>query len=222
MKLRQELLAMIGALLALNLLMAVAAVGLLSRMSPVTETILQENAYSMRAAEDVLIELARLGDEPSEPGDRMRVLKALERASNNITEPEERPAITAIQTQIEAALAGNRDARLQVVKQLEVLLSINRDAMERVDTHAQHLGRSGAWAVVIIGVLFFAMSLAVLGRLQRRFLDPLIELHDTLMAAGHGDPWRRCRKLDAPVELNEVAATINHLLDERLREQSQT
>lgn len=221
MKLRQELLAMIGALLALNLLMAVGAVALLSRMAPVIGTMLQENAFSMHAAEDMLAEFARLGDEPSEPANRLRVLNALERANSNVTEGDEPAVLSAIQTQIEAALAGNREARLRVVKQLELLLSINRTAMQRVDTNAQHLGQSGAWAVVIVGVLFFALSLAVLGRLQRRFLDPLVELHDTLMAAGHGDPWRRCRKLDAPVELNEVAATINHLLDERLREQSE-
>lgn len=218
MKLRQELLAMIGALLALNLLMAVGAVALLSRMAPVIGTILQENAFSMHAAEDMLVELAGAGDQPLAPVGRQRVLSALERAESNVTEAEEPAVIAAIHGQIEAALAGDREARVRVVTELERLLSINRTAMEVVDANAQHMGQSGAWAVVIAGVLFFALSLAVLGRLQRRFLDPLVELHGTLMAAGHGDPWRRCRKLDAPVELNEVATTVNALLDERLRD----
>lgn len=216
MELRRELSLMMGGLVLLNVLLAFGVIGLLVRMGPAIEQILKENVLSIETAEEVLVVLAESeAGGVSEIG-RFRIRDALERLESNVTEPGEGPILTSIEGGLGQALSGDVSARESLVRQLRELIRVNRDAMNVADARAQRLGRAGAWSAVLVGVLSFSLSLLVLGRMGRRLVRPLLELHAALEAARQGEHFRRCHAHQVPVEIRQVLDSVNSLLDERL------
>ena len=216
MKLRRELLLMIGALVLLNLSLAFGAIGLFVRMGPAIERILQENVYSIVAAEELLAELAGTGSAHMSPEARVRVDESLRKAKNNVTAEEEHPVLAMLERSLPSAMDGDPGARRNAVTSIRQLIRINREAMRGVDEEARRLGRAGAWAAVFVGFLSFLLSVFVVVRLQKRFVRPLVDLHEVLEGVRQGDRLRRCRPSDAPREVIQVTQSVNRLLDERL------
>jgi uncharacterized membrane protein len=216
MELRRELLLTIGALVLLNLFLAFGAIGLFVRMGPAIERILQENVYSIVAAEGMLAELAEAGGEPLTPEAQARVRRALDNTKQNVTEEEERPILATLDRALPSAMEGEPEGRRQAVGAVRQLIQINRDAMRKVDEEAQRLGSAGAWTAVFVGFLSFLLSVFVVVRLQKRFVRPLVDLHQVLEGAREGNRLRRCRLPDAPREVIQVTQAVNRLLDERL------
>lgn len=216
MGLRRELLASIGVLVLLNLLLAFGSIGLLARMGPAIERILQENVYSIIAAEEILGELARAGGEQLDPQAQLRIRTSLDRLRQNVTEEAERPALRALDNHLPQAFAGAQQARKRAVGDVRRLIKINREAMRRVDEDARRLGTAGAWTAVLIGFASFLSSLFVVVRLQRRLVWPLVDLYQVLESAREGERLRRCRPAEAPREVQQVTGAVNRLLDERL------
>ena len=217
MELRRDLLIGIGALVAFNIIISFGAIGLLSRMSPAIERILQENVYSIEAAEEMLALVASAGDAPVTAQAQHRFEQALARIESNITEPEEEPIIARIRQSWPAVQHGDASARARLVEALRELVAINRDAMRAVDREAQRLGTAGAWTTVFISFLGFMLSVAVIRRLRRRILTPLADLYSTLEAARLGDPYRRCTAVGAPLEIKRIFHSVNRLLDRKQR-----
>lgn len=217
MELRREFFYTIGTLVALNVLLAFGAIGLFVRMLPAIERILEENVYSNIAAEEMLAVLAESPTARVPTEGRRRVEDAFRRAKSNVTEPEEIPVLDAIGRNLRAALDGERDAVVAEVRAIQNLIAINRDAMRKVDREAQRLGRAGAWAAVFVGFLSFLLSVVVLGRLRRRVVEPVVELHHVLEGLRRGERFRRSSPRDAPAEIQEVLQSVNALLDERLQ-----
>lgn len=217
MELRREFFYTIGTLVALNVLLAFGAIGLFVRMLPAIERILEENVYSNIAAEEMLAVLAESPTARVPTEGRRRVEDAFRRAKSNVTEPEEIPVLDAIERNLRAALDGERDAVVAEVRAIQNLIAINRDAMRKVDREAQRLGRAGAWAAVFVGFLSFLLSVVVLGRLRRRVVEPVVELHHVLEGLRRGERFRRSSPRDAPAEIQEVLQSVNALLDERLQ-----
>lgn len=216
MELRREFLLTIGALVLLNLCLAFGSIGLFVRMGPAIAHILEENVYSITAAEEILAELAEAGGSPMGPDQSARVHRLLGEAQRNITREEERAAFAALERSLPSAMDGDPDARRQAVTSIRQLVRTNREAMHRADEEARRLGSAGAWAAVLVGFLSFLLSVFVVVRLQRRFLRPLAELYEVLERARQGDRLRRCRMTDAPHEVVQVMQATNRLLDERL------
>jgi hypothetical protein len=198
----------VGALLALQLVTAAAAVGLLSRVAPATERVLRENDVSLQAAERALALLADPG-----PDARSGYRSALGVARGNITEEAERPVIQRLE-ELEAA-AFLPTGRSEAVAAWGQLTEINRAAMRASNADAQAIGYSGAWGAVLLGGLGFALGLFLTFRLIRRIAVPITELDDTVSAARRGDPHRRCAALDGPDEVKRLAVHVNGLLDDR-------
>lgn len=217
MKLRRDLLLSVGALVGFNLLVALTTVSLLSRMSPAIEKILQANVVSIQATEEMLRLLALAGNEPLDDVQREQFGAALQRAQNNITEPNELEVVTRIRKHHEAALAGDTDARQMVIVALGDLVAINREAMIAEDRRAQRMGTAGAWSAVFVAVLGFLVSLIVIRRLRRSIVEPLAELYATLEAARKGDRFRRCTGLATPPEIRRIFHAVNEMLDEQER-----
>lgn len=215
MTLRREWLLTLSGLVLLNLLLAFGAIGLFGRMGPAIERILLDNVNSIRAAEEILAELAVSHDEV-DADRRATIESAFERIRTNVTEPEEEPLVEAIREKLPAALEGGRSRRAEVVDQITELIAVNRRAMIEVDREARRLGVAGAWAAVGIGFLSFLAGLSLIVRFRKRILDPLQNVHEVLADVRSGSVLRRCRPSDAPYELEKVADSINHLLDERL------
>lgn len=216
MQIRRELLLSVGTLVALNLVLAFGSIALFVRMGPAIERILQENVYTIDAAELILAELAESGGQSLEPSSRQRVHEALAKAQRNVTEEAERPVLAQLEEHLPAAESGDAAARRRVIASARELIRVNHEAMRDADAEAGRLGRAGAWAAVLVGFLSFLLGLLLLGRLRRRFIDPLLDLHRTLQGAASGERLRRCRNIDAPYELVEVKRQVNALLDERM------
>lgn len=221
MELRRELLLTIGALIALNLLLAFGTIGVLVRMNPAIEGIFEENVASIVAAEQLLGALAEAGDAPLSPQAARGVREALMAAQLNITEGEEILAITSLSRVLPAAIEGAPGARPEAVRAAQRMIQVNREAMVQVSAEARRLGSAGAWASAFVGFFSFVLSLALVIRMQRRFVQPLVELHGVLESARAGDRHRRCGAFDAPREVLQVSAAVNRLLDERLRWEQQ-
>lgn len=214
---RRELLYHIGSLLVLNVLLAFGAIGLFVRMGPAIGNILEDNVYSIVAAEDILAVMAQPRPEGSSVfsrNEREDVMSAIERARNNVTEDAEVPVLDRIERELPRALDGDTEARRALAGQLQVLIQVNREAMVAVDREAQRLGRAGAWSAVVVGFVSLVLSLIVLARLRSRLLLPLVEIRDVLLDAQSGGR-RRCRPRPAPLEVRRIAEMTNRLLDER-------
>jgi membrane-associated protease RseP (regulator of RpoE activity) len=214
---RRALLLGIGVLVALQLLTSFTAIGVLTRMSPAIEHILEENEYSIEAAEALLGTLAAAGGAPASPDARTRATAALERMRRNVTEPDEFAPLARIEADLEAALGGDTAALVSLVEAVDRLVAINRAAMREADRAAQRLGTAGAWAAVTLAVVAFLLSLVVAARLNRRLLAPLLELGGVLAAVEAGNPRRRCQPGDAAPDVRRVLERANDLLDRRVR-----
>lgn len=213
MRVRSEILVGVGALLAVQVATTLAAIGLLARMSPAVERILEENVATLTAVEDMLAALAV--EDGATVATRSPFAEALARARANVTEPEEVPLLAEIDGLAPAAVAGDPVAVREVVARLEELSDVNRRSMARMDARARQLGMAGAWAAVGLGTIGFVMSVGVSRRLARRIEEPLAEVDAALAAAGHGDIHRRCIVREGPSELVRIAREVNELLDGR-------
>lgn len=211
-ELRRHLYVGIAGLVAVQILIAFGAIGLLSRMAPAVERIMAENVYSLEAAEDLMATLPMTGEE-APPEARRRFQNALGRLRGNITEEDEAPLVDEIEALAGAALAGDVDARARVSHALRRLNVINRQAMQRADDRAQRLGRAGAWSAVFVAALGFAASFVVVGRLRRRVVEPVIELYSVVESLERGERHRRCTLSDAPEEIRAVMLSLNRYID---------
>lgn len=213
MQLRREFFIAVGTLVGLNILLSFGAIGLFTRMSPAIEKILEENVASNEAAEEMLSVLIEAASGPIEAESRLRFEAALERAMENVTEEEELPVLKRIQEGHVDALSGEAGAIVTIVREVRRLVGINREAMTAADERAQRLGTAGAWAAVFIALGSFVLSAIVIVGLERRVVEPLVELHSVLEGARTGDGYRRCRIVKGPVEVQRVLAAVNAILE---------
>ncbi len=213
MRLRTELEIAAVALVAIQVVTSFAAIGLLVRMGPAIERILDDNVTSVHAVDEMLgaIALAEVDPEAA----TARYAEGLTRARAHVTETEEGPLIERIREVGPAALAGDGPAREAAVGALDALADVNRRSMARTDASEQRLGYGGAWAAAVLGLVSFAVGVLVSRRLVARVEGPLAEVDASLQAARRGDTHRRCTILDAPEEVARVAREVNELLDER-------
>jgi methyl-accepting chemotaxis protein len=216
MQLRTELAATILSFLALVLLLAFTAIGLLVRMGPAIEDILRRNDVTIVAAEEVLGILAAHPGQALEEPERAKVEAAIQRMRDNLTEPGEEKVVAAIGQRLQdAAASTDGTARIALVDELGALLAINRAAMRRADADAQRLGLAGAWAAAFVGIAALVLGLYLTRSLGRRVVRPIRELQDVLQAAHQDDHFRRCVVGHAAPELRRVLEHVNLLLDER-------
>jgi hypothetical protein len=213
MRLRKGMLIGAWILVALNLGLAFAAIGLLARMTPAIATILAESDYSLEACDSMLAGLAIRSGEPGDPGSA-RFLAGLERAEANITEPEEGPIIDRLRQLSGRVLAGDPESVAPAVETIMELAGVNRRAMVDADERAQRLGTAGAWGVALMAILSFAAGLAFIRFMSDRVLSPLEELRGVLAPGGPADPYRRCTSATAPSDLRAIFSGVNQLLDQ--------
>jgi len=156
----------------------------------------------------------------AEPGPASAVRReafaaALDRARANVTETDEAPLLDQLDRLAPDALDGDAEARLDTVRALERLGAVNRASMAREDVTARQRGTAGAWAAVVLALVGALLSVAVVRRLRRRVLLPLLDLHDTLRDARAGNRFRRSSVRGAPPEIGQVADGVNELLEVR-------
>ena len=64
-------------LIGLNLLLAFGAIGLLTRMTPAIDQIIERNGHSIKACEDIITQFALVGDRPFNEINRERALAVI-------------------------------------------------------------------------------------------------------------------------------------------------
>jgi hypothetical protein len=124
--------------------------------------------------------------------------------------------VQTIQQNYRAAIEGDEQAVDTVVRALRRLIHVNRRAMEATDKEARRLGFAGAWVAVLVALVSFVISLIVVHKLEERVLNPFVELYRVLQSVLAGNPYRRCREIDAPEEIKRILSSVNLILDERL------
>ncbi len=214
MQLRRELILYLATLVLLNVALAFVSTGLFARMGPVIALILTDNVPSMDAATEILTEFAAAPG-PLSPDALARADAALARAEANITEPSEKAPIASIRRLLPPAATGEPAARAALIEAVHSLNVVNRQAMSAVSANARRLGSAGAWTAVFVGIASLALGLLIILQLRRRLVRPVLELHDVLRGVRQGDRFRRCRQMEAPIEIKETVQSVNVILDER-------
>lgn len=208
----RQLVGSFGVLLAIQALTSFVAIGLLGRMGPAIERMLDENVLSVRAVEEMLAVLAVPGAPDADAFETYA--DGLERVRNNLTEPEERAPLRRLEALLAAVRAGDAEARRVSVAALRDLGRINLQAMQRADEEAKFLGTAGAWAATFLGLLGLAVSLLSMDRARRRILAPMVELVQVVEAHAGGETHRRCTTSIAAVpEIARVTRELNRLYD---------
>ncbi|HXV61644.1 MAG TPA: hypothetical protein VEK15_13180 [Vicinamibacteria bacterium] len=213
---KRELRFGIAILLAIQLLLGFAAIGLLSRIAPVIDQILQENDTSIEAAEKMLgvLALSRGGSSRSEDLDG-EFFGALARARDNVTEEEEPDILDRVDRGYRGLQEGSEESLAATVEAVQELIGINRVAMRNTRDRASRLSEAGAWAAVLMALAGFAVGIVVAVRIQKRVVEPLDEIHAVVVSEKAGDRYRRCQYREAPPEVREIMSTLNELLDYR-------
>ncbi|WP_321283821.1 hypothetical protein [uncultured Vibrio sp.] len=203
-------------LVGLNLLMAVGAIAVFSRMAPAIEVILDRNERTLQACENMLSILA-LVDNGSRfsPHEERAFRKAFIRAKDNVTEEQEPLALEQIENNLQQLFAGDRLTRRRSVEAILSLGQINRHAMIVADQHAQHLGRNGAWGVAFMAISAFFAGVLFIRGLTKRVVTPLEEIHTVMNAHRNGDTMRRCTGVDLAQDVSLVFTGINEMLDQQ-------
>ncbi len=200
------------AFLLINLVTAGAAIGLLGRMRPAIERIIEHNISSLEGVEGMSLALAR--DDTTEAQRRAEFGEALARAERSMSVDRERPLIAQLQARSGAALGGEPAAKREVLNALKDLAHINREEIESADQVAKRLSAAGAWAVSFLALLALASGLLGLRRFDRRVLGPVEELTTVLNQHAAGQLLRRCAGMDsAATELQDSMLSLNELLD---------
>lgn len=212
MRISEELKIWIGVLVSVQVLLALGAIELLTRMSPAIERIMQDNVPSIAAVEEMLAALAL--NEISEEERQAKVAAALAQARNSLTEPGEAQVLDEIEAFQRRFFAGDREVQANLIERLRRLSEINQESMRRADERARRLGVASAWAAVLLGFCGFWVSLLAISRMRRRFLRPLAELHEVLQAFRAGEQFRRCSLREQPPEFEEIGTAVNRLLDD--------
>lgn len=212
MRLRYEISLGLGALLGLQVITTVGSIRVLSRMSPAVEQIMKENVASQAASEEMLAALTRIESNPGAPLPE-RFQAGFTRARANVTLGGEAAILDSVEKHAPAAFAGDPMARGILVRALQDLSELNREAMREADERARLLGRAGAWASIALGLTGFWLTISVGRRLRARLETPIVELDETLEAARRGERLRRVALIDGPAEARRLADNINWLLD---------
>lgn len=212
MQLRKQSRTVFALIIALQLATSFGAIALLTRMGPAIATVAEENVESLTAVERMAIALA---SRQTDDGRQSAFESALQRSSDNITEAEESPLIESIRADYATALAGDEAARERVLQNLTLLAEVNRTALHEADRNAQRLAEAGAWAAVILAVTAFVFIRYVANRVDRLFVGPIVEIANTLEAAGNGDIYRRSSSRSDSHEIESIVEGVNALLDKR-------
>lgn len=222
MRLSQRISLAVGSLVALQLLASGAAIGLLARMGPAIEGILEGNEITLRAVTEMLDVLAEAEGGPVLPVDRYRYQAALAAVDQAVVESDEQPTVERLRADSPAALEGDRAARVRVLAALERLGDRNLRSMHQEDLLARQLGVAGAWSVVALGVASVGFGVFVRRRIAQEIEDPIEEMDATLAEIRGGDPHRRVPiRPDLAAEITRVGQGVNDLLDRRQPEGTQ-
>lgn len=201
-------------LVALNMLIALGAISVFTRMSPAIAEIIEKNGKSLQLCENLLSIIAKIQIEPARKDElTIEFVNSLKLAKKNITESDEPDIIAKITTHYPAALANDKKALLITIEAIQDLAQVNRLAMVNADKNARRLGQSGAWGVVFMALCSFLASIIFNSHLNKRILIPVEEIKSVFIAHLNGEVRRRCSGKNLAPDIKTVFDNINSVLD---------
>ncbi|MFW7379249.1 MAG: hypothetical protein ACOH5I_10610 [Oligoflexus sp.] len=202
----------IRSVMAALLLVAVTSTFLMERMSQAIKLILDENVYSLEAAQDMM---AAVGLASITPLDlyQEQFLNALARSKKNITLPGESTLIDRIENLAPMAFAGEERSRRQILEELATLANMNRDAMIKADEDARFLAIAGGWAIVGLTIIGLLASNRFFHQVQQQAIAPMMEICRGLNDWEQGNRLRRFQSAKSSKDLRRAQQSLNAILD---------
>ena len=190
-----------------NLLLSFGAVWHFQRMSPEIKNICDRNVVSLEACEKMLQQLA------ANEFDQESFQEALDSAAGNITENGEDEKIVDIRKKFQLVKNGNDGEKAGLATAVLELHASNIQAIKEAAEKTQRLRQAGAWAIVLMTLLFFVAAIFFEQRMRRALLTPLEEISSVLEANAGGDRYRRCQESGTSSDMKKLFQLINSLLD---------
>ena len=207
-KFRLTLRATIGAIIAV----ALAATFLMERMSQAIKFILNENVYSIEAAEDML-QLVGMVSIEANPAYKEAFVVALNKAKSNVTLVGENQLIEDIDKLIEPCFSGDLKARRDMIQALAYLADINRQAMIKADENARFLAIAGGWAMAGMAIFGGFFVLRIFAQIQASAILPMTEICRAVEDWDKGNKMRRVQSRLASKDIRKAHQIINGFLD---------
>lgn len=207
MEVRRDVLLGIITLVVFYIGLSFAAVGLQQRLEPTVTTIKDRNVVSIALASEFLAIL--------EDGDHAQMRALADRLHTNVTEDGEAEITRRIAATVEGDVSKKTNEYQLLVKDLDALIGLNRQAMVEYSEQAFRLAQSGGWVLITLALLAIWASWFVVHRLQQRIVQPLERLAETMRHGRSGTTRMRAYAQYAAYEIREAADALNALLDDR-------
>lgn len=196
-------------LILFNLLLSFGSVWSFQRMSPAIKQIYERNIKSLSACEDMLFAIT------AEKTDMKKFSEALQIAEHNITEPGEEISIRTIRQLTGKLTDEEPGVRPKLIREIINLSNCNRQAVMESAQKTQKLRQAGAWGIVFMTLVYFAVAIFFEQRIRRTLLTPLQEINTVLQENMRGNRFRRCNLLHASDDMRKLFTAINELLDRK-------
>lgn len=198
----------------LVILISATSVVLLERLAYSAKEVVQTNAYSVKATQEMLALLA--GDSsPASSAFQQGFQKAMIEAEAHISHEGEKGLLTVIREQYQVLRLepDNQRVRMVLVRSISELSQVNRIAMIEADESVSFFSIAGGWAIVgltLVGYLIGRMSLT---NLNKGALQPMAEICVVLNDWEAGNNLRRINTSRVTGDMRRSQEIINRLLD---------
>lgn len=176
---------------------------------------------SVRAAEEIEVNLLLHGNSPA--AIHPEILKWLDRASREVTSPEESRLLEDLRGKVERYLAasdGGRAAQTELrsaVESAERLVGLSLANGAAAAREGAEWSRIADVASGIVVVLLLLVIVAVLTSLRSLLYGPMAGLRGAMLRFGRGDLDARAPP-HGPVEIREIGATFNAMVESLTRQ----
>ena len=204
-------------LTGLLVLVAATSVVLLERLASSARDVVQSNAHSIKASEEMLVLMA--GIEPfNSPRFAQGFSSALLDARQHISHPGEADLIETISLNFELLVAGDESgqSRRNIVDSVMALSNINRQAVIQADEQVSFFSIAGGWAIVGMTLIGVYVGRKMASTVKTTAVEPMIEMCRVLNDWDAGNYMRRAQANKATGDFRNSLEILNRLLDKAM------
>ena len=187
-------------------IIAISGIYGFQRLAPAINIINSRNTQSLYYAEEMLKSISK-----------EKNIKTFEfylnKSKNNITEKNEKEAVSNIEKSYKPAFNGDKNAEELTINYIIDLTNVNRKAMEEAGNCALRLEKIGIWLIVFLTIFAWVTGFILLKLFDSTLIKPLSELKSVLFEYRKGNKMRRCPKIAKSQEFQELYNCTNFLLD---------
>lgn len=200
----------------LNILLGLSAIFLVERIIPAINQILDDNAYSVSAAVDMM-ELVAISELKSTDKLEEKFWTSFENAKQNITIKNERALISKIEVQAKTYWTDPSINRAHLTELLSQLAQMNLKDMTLKKSKAEQLGITGSWGLGFLLLISLSLQLVFRSKILSGLIAPLEQILSVVKDFKEGNSLRRF--VEQKIYLSDIRRTgviINSILDQKL------